>query len=104
VTLSGGRKALRTRKLRVAVRCSERCTATIRARLIKVRRLAARHRELLANQRKVVRLALSRSTMKKLRRRLRHHSFVRIGVTVRATDAAGNTRKVTRHGRIRRRH
>jgi Glucose / Sorbosone dehydrogenase len=103
VTLSGSRKTLRTRKLRVAARCNERCAATIGARLIKVRRLATRHRDLLANQRTVVTLKLSKSTMKKLRKRLKHHSFVRIGVTVRATDAAGNTKKVTRHGRIKRR-
>jgi hypothetical protein len=103
VTLSGARKALRTRKLRVAVRCSERCAATIGTRLMKVRRLTTGHRDLRANRRKVVTLKLSKSTMKKLRKRLKHHSFVRISVTVRATDAAGNTKKVTRHGRIKRR-
>jgi hypothetical protein len=103
VSLLGARKALKKHKLRVAVRCSERCAATVRTRLSKVRRLATRHRDLLANQRKVVTLKLSKSTMKKLRKRLKHHSFVRVNITVRATDAAGNTKKVTRHGRIKRR-
>jgi Glucose / Sorbosone dehydrogenase len=103
VSILGARKALKKRRLRVAVRSNERCAATIGTRLSKVRRLATRHRNLLADHRKVVTLKLSKSTLKKLRKRLEHHSFVRVNVTVRATDAAGNTKKVTRHGRIKRR-
>jgi hypothetical protein len=38
--------------------------------------------------------------MRKLRTRLAHHRFVRVRVIVWATDAAGNTAKVRRHGRV----
>jgi hypothetical protein len=98
--LSGVRKALKKRGLRVAVRCNERCSVAIGTRLRKVRRLATRHRNLTANQRKVVTVKLSKKTVKRVRTRLRHHHFVRLAVAVRATDAAGNSRTVTRRGRI----
>jgi hypothetical protein len=104
VKLSGLRRALKTHRLRVAMRCSENCSATVGTRLKKVRRLKARHRDLAANQRKVVTLKLSKSTLRKLRKRLRHHSSVRVSVAVRATDAAGNSKTVHRRGRIRRHH
>ncbi len=101
--LSGVRKALNKRRLRVAVRCNERCSVAIGTRLRKVRRLATRHRNLKANYRKVVTLKLSKKTVRRVRTRLRHHHFVRLAVAVRATDAAGNSRTVTRRGRITRR-
>ena len=86
------------------MRCNERCSVTLGTRLKKVRKLKPRHRDLAANQRAVVTLKLSKSTFKKLRKRLRRHSSVRVSVAVRATDAAGNNRTVHRGGRIRRRH
>ena len=102
VAFSGVKKALRTHKLRVAMRCSEGCSITVGTRLKKVRTLKARHRDLAANQRAVVTLKLSKATVKKLRKRLKHHSSVRVSVAVRATDAAGNSKTVHRGGRIRR--
>jgi hypothetical protein len=103
VKLSGVRTAIKRRRLLVAVRCSERCAAAIGTRLRKVKRLATRHRHLSANQRRVVRLELSKRTVSKLRKRLRRGGFVRVSVAVRATDASGNIATVTRRGRIKRR-
>jgi hypothetical protein len=100
--LSGVRKALKKRRLRVTIRCSERCSVTVGTRLRNVRRLGTRHRNLTAHQRKVVTLKLSKATVHRVRNRLRHHRFVRLSVTVRATDAAGNTRTVHRGGRLKR--
>jgi hypothetical protein len=96
---------LRARRhgLRIAVTCTEACGTTIRARLRHVKRLKPRHRSLLAGQRKVVAVKLSKATETRLRKRLRRRGFVRVAVAVRATDAAGNTRAVTRRGRITRR-
>jgi glucose/arabinose dehydrogenase len=102
VALSGLKKALRKHRLKVAMRCNERCSVAVGTRLKNVRKLKARHRDLGANQRAVVTLKLSKSTMKKLRKRLKHHSSVRVSVAVRATDALGNTKTVHRSGRIRR--
>ncbi len=102
VAFSGVTKALRTHKLRVAMRCSEGCSITIGTRLKKVRTLRARHRDLAANQRAVVTLKLSKATVRKLRKRLKHHSSVRVSLAARATDAAGNSTTVHRGGRIRR--
>jgi hypothetical protein len=98
--LSGVRKALVKHRLRVGVRCSERCSLAIGTRLRNVKRLKTRHRALAAHHRAVVSIPLSKATVKKLRARLRHHAFVRLSVRIRATDAAGNIRTVTRRGRI----
>ena len=88
--VAGVRKLLKKRVLRIGVRCSEACQVAVGTRLRNVRRLATRHRNLTANQRKVVRVKLSKALTKKLRKRVRRRGFVRIAVTVRATDAAGN--------------
>jgi hypothetical protein len=74
----------------------------IAPRLEKVQRLRARHRDLAADQRAVVTVKLKKATVIKLRKRLRRHAFVRLSVSVRATDAAGNPRTVRRSGKVRR--
>jgi hypothetical protein len=51
----------------------------------------------------VVKVTMSRKTVRRLRRTLAHRSFVRIEVTVRVTDAAGNRATERRRGRIKRR-
>jgi glucose/arabinose dehydrogenase len=103
IGLAGMRKLLSKRVLRIGVRCSEACEVAVGTRLRKVRRLATRHRALTANQRKVVRVKLSKPLTRKLRKRVRRRGFVRIAVTVRATDAAGNVATKTKRGRIKRR-
>ncbi len=99
VKLAGVRNALKKRRLLVRIRCTEACRIALGTRLKKVRRLATRHRNLAADKRKTVKLKLSKPLARKIKRR----RFVRIQVTVRATDAAGNTRKVVKRGRIKRR-
>jgi len=96
VWFAGMKRALKKRRLLVRVRATEGCRIALGTRLRKVRRLATRHRSLAAGKRKTVRLKLSKALTRKIKRR----RFVRFQVTVRATDAAGNTRKVVRRGRI----
>jgi hypothetical protein len=100
VSLAGTKTALKKRRLLVRVLCSEACSASVGTRLMKVKRLGPRHRSLIAGHRATVRVKLSKKVMRKLRRRVNRKGFVRIGVTVSATDAAGNTRTVQRHGRV----
>ena len=98
------RPALNRRRLRLALRCDEACRVAISARLRGVRRLSTRHRSLAANTRTVVALKMSRRTARRARRAVRRRGFVRVVLTVRATDAAGNrSAAVTRRGRIKRR-
>jgi glucose/sorbosone dehydrogenase len=103
VALAGLKTALKKRRLLVRVRCTEVCRATVGTRLLKVRRLGGRHRNLTANHRVTIRLKLTKKVTKKLRRRVNRKGFVRVNVTVRGTDAAGNTRTVHRRARIKRR-
>jgi hypothetical protein len=93
------KSTLRKRRLLVRMRATERCRIALGTRLKKVRRLATRHRSLAANKRKTVRLKLSKALARKLKRR----KVVRIQVTVRATDAAGNTRKIVGRAKLKRR-
>jgi hypothetical protein len=103
VSILGAKTVLKKRRLLVRVRCGETCRAAVGTRLIKVKRLKTRHRGLAAGKRATVKLKLTKRVMRKLRRRVSRKRFVRIGVTVRATDLAGNTRTVHRHGRIKKR-
>jgi hypothetical protein len=102
-SILGSKTALKKRRLLVRMRCSEACRAAVGTRLKKVKRLKTRHRSLAAGKRATIRLKLSKKVTRKLRKRVNRHRFARIGVTVRATDAAGNTRVVHRHGRIKKR-
>ena len=99
VWFAGVKTALKKRRLLVRMRATEPCRIALGTRLKKVRRLATRHRSLAAGKRKTVKLKLSKPLVRKLKR----HRFVRVQVTVRATDAAGNTRTVHKRGRIKRR-
>jgi glucose/arabinose dehydrogenase len=97
------RPPVKNRRLRVALRCSEACRVTVNSRLRKVRRLTTRHRSLAAGQRTVVRMKMSRKVARRMRRALRRRGYVRVVVTVRAADAAGNVQTVTKRGRVKRR-
>ena len=94
------RPAIRNRRLRVAVTCDEACRVAVASRLRGIRRLAVRQRALAAGRRTVVRPKLSRKVARRMRRTLRRRGYVRIAVRVRAVDAAGNARVVTRRGRM----
>jgi hypothetical protein len=96
------RPKLKRRQLRYAVTCDEACRVSVSTRLRRVQRFRPRERSLAANTRRVVQVKLNRRIARKLRRTLRRRGFVRVVVTVRATDAAGNQRTITRRGRIRR--
>jgi Glucose / Sorbosone dehydrogenase len=91
------------KRLRLAVTCSEACRIAVAGKLRRVRKLGTRHRSLAAGKRTVVRIQLTRKTTRKLRRALNRRGYVRLALTVRATDVAGNQHVVTRRGRLTRR-
>jgi len=95
-------RGVRGRRLRVQLRCDEACRVTVNSRMRRVQRLKARHRSLAANRRAVVHVKMSRKVARRMRRALARRGHVRVVVRVRAVDAAGNARVVTRRGRIRR--
>ena len=101
VSIRGLKRAVKKRRLFVRVRCSEACIASVGTRLVKVKRLKTRVRGITAGHRVTFKVWFTKKTAKKLRRRVNRKGFVRVSVTVRATDAAHNTRVVHRHGRIR---
>jgi glucose/arabinose dehydrogenase len=102
VAIGSLKTALKRRRLRVTLRSDEPCRATIGARLRNVRRLKPRHRSLAGNTKTVVRLKLSRKVVRRLRGKLKQHKPVRVTVSVRAVDAAGNASNVTRRKRLKR--
>ena len=95
-------RGLKGRRLRLALTCDEACRVTINTRLRRVRRLTPRHRSLAANRRTVVHVKMSRKVARRVRRALNRRGFVRIVIRVRAVDAAGNARAVTRRARVKR--
>ena len=95
-------RGVKRRRLRVQLRCDEACRVTVNSRMRRVRRLKARHRSLAANRRAIVRVKVGRKAARRMRRALARRGYVRVVVRVRAVDAAGNARVVTRRGRIRR--
>jgi hypothetical protein len=95
-------RGVKNRRLRVSLRCDEACQVTVNSRLRRVRKLKTRHRSMVANQPATMRVKLSRKVARRMQKALRKRGFVRIVVRVRAADAAGNARVVSKRGRIRR--
>jgi hypothetical protein len=96
-------RALRDRGLRVEVGCAaEECTAHVRARVLLGRRprLSAPRQTLAPGQQATFRLRLPRSVRTLVAQALRHHQRVRVAVTARTTDLAGNTTVTTSRVRI----
>jgi hypothetical protein len=91
---------LKQRRLRFAVTCSEACRVAVRSRLRGIRRLKVRSRQVAASRRTIVRVQMTRKLARRVRRTLNRRGFVRLAVTVRATDAAGNASALTRRGRL----
>jgi hypothetical protein len=88
---------IRKRGVVVRVRCDENCSLVASARIqlpgtSRSLGVVRTHGRLVANKRTTVRLKLSRSKLRSLRRALgRRRSTLRVRVGVRATDQAGNT-------------
>jgi hypothetical protein len=101
VTLPKLGKVLGRRSLRVAVRCNEACRVSVAPRLRRVGMLTTRHRSLAAGKRAVFTVKLNGKTVRKLRRTIDRRGSVRVEITVRATDVAGNRRVITQRGRLR---
>jgi Glucose / Sorbosone dehydrogenase len=93
-------RGVKRRRLRVSLRCDESCRVTVNSRLRRIRRLGVRRRSLAANRQAIVRVKIGRKAARRMTRALRRRGYVRVVVTVRAADAAGNVRMVTRRARI----
>jgi glucose/arabinose dehydrogenase len=98
-----GRKTLATRRrLRVAVTANEPAAVRITGRLRGVARFRTVRRQLPAARRVVLNVRVTKKTARKLRRTLRRKRVI-AALTIRARDAAGNERRVTRRVKIARR-
>jgi len=77
----------RFRRLRLAIKPDEDCTATLRAR-----RFRTRHVALQPGVRRVVRIRPTRTGAKRLRRALARRGSVKVTIRIAARDAAGNVK------------
>jgi hypothetical protein len=102
VRVSGKRSLAPRRRLRVAVTSDEPATVRVTGRLRGVARFKTARRQLAANRRTVLNVRITRKAARKLRRTLRRKRVV-AALTVRAHDAAGNQRRVSRRVTIKRR-
>ncbi|WP_053227527.1 PQQ-dependent sugar dehydrogenase [Solirubrobacter soli] len=100
--VTGMRSLRRTRRLTVALRTDEACTAVVSARVRGVASFRGARVGLERGKRTVVRVRLTTRGARALRRALRHHTSVRVAVTVRATDAAGNVARLSPTVKVRR--
>jgi hypothetical protein len=92
-------RALRRRGLVVSVRCSERCSLTARGKVKIARRTSktgTARRTLAAGERERLRLPLRARLRRAIRRALARRKGVVARVTVKARDASGNSRSLTR--------
>ena len=96
VGLRRHQRFLRTRAIKISVKVSEssaiRVSASVktsrRGHALRFRRVS---RNLAAGKRVTLRLRLSKSSLRKLRRAFRHHRSFIANITVTAHDAAGNS-------------
>jgi glucose/arabinose dehydrogenase len=99
--VSGLRSVRRLKRLTVTLRTDEACRATASARIRGVATFRTVRRSLVDGRRSVVRLRLTARGTRSVRRALARRSSLRVEVRVRAVDAAGNTRTLTRAARVR---
>jgi hypothetical protein len=92
----------RTRRLTVALRTDEACRAEVRARIRGVAGFKTTADALAPGRRTVRRVRLTARGARAVRRALRRHRTLRVEVTVRARDAAGNERTLSQTVRVRR--
>ena len=100
--VTGTRTVRRTRRLTVALRSDEACRAVVSARVRGVASFRDARVRLERGKRAVVRVRLTSRGGRALRRALRRHPSLRVAVTVRATDAAGNVSRWSHAVRARR--
>jgi glucose/arabinose dehydrogenase len=101
VTARGPRRAQRilrrNKRLRLTLRADEACTATLRAKRFRTKRVALR-----ANVARTVRMQPTKKGLRRLRRALARSGRLRITVTISARDAAGNPSSARARPRIKR--
>ena len=100
--VTGLRSVRRTRRLTIALRSDESCAATVSARVRGVASFMARRVALERGKRAVVRVRLTTRGTRALRRALRRHRSLKVAVSVRAADGAGNVARLSRTMRVRR--
>jgi hypothetical protein len=101
-SVSGLRSVRRLKRFTVTLRTDEACVAEIRARIRGVARFKTVAPAVTPGRRTVVRVGLTTHGAKAVRRALRRHRSLRVELTVRARDAAGNERTRSRFVRVRR--
>ncbi len=104
--LSGSRKQKADGAVEVGVTCDEACTATARgtvtlkSAVLRRVRLAKVTRELQANGRKTLKLKLKGDARRTVQKALRDGASATAQITVKATDAAGNTSRKKRRVKL----
>jgi hypothetical protein len=99
---SGTRRVTVRRYLRLRVRANEACQLTVSGRVPGRLRFRTLHRSVAAATPTTLRLRLTKAANRKLRHATRGRHSVRVRVRVRAVDAAGNARVLTKRVRVRR--
>jgi hypothetical protein len=99
--VTGVRSVRRLKRLSVALRTDEACSATVTARIRGVATFRAARGSLAAGRRSVMRLRLTTRATRAVRRALRRHRSLRVAVSVRAVDPAGNVTRFSRTVRVR---
>ena len=102
IRVTGKRSLVPRRRLRVAVTSDELATVRASGRLRGVGRFKTARRQVRAGRRIVLALRITRTTAARLRRTLRRKRVI-APLTIRARDAAGNQRTVTRRMMLARR-
>jgi hypothetical protein len=105
VSRNAHQHVLRTHYLQISVTPSEAATITARATAHlgaagRVLRFHTATRRISAHRRVILKLRLSKPSLRKLRRAFRHHRSFVARVTVTARDAAGNTGSARRAVRL----
>jgi hypothetical protein len=98
VTRRRNQHVLKTHYIRITVSPNELATITARGRInipgaAKVFRTHTSTRQCFGGKKVTLRLRISKKTLGKVRRALRHHKFVEAKITVTSKDASGNLSK-----------
>jgi hypothetical protein len=101
VRITGVNSIRKRHFLTVSLRSDERCKATVTAKIKHVVQFRRAVKTLVAGRRTVLKLKLSQKGRRAYSRGLRKHKRLRVGVRIRAVDAAGNPSSYARSIRVR---
>jgi hypothetical protein len=99
--VTGLRSVRRLKRISVALRVDEACSATVSGRIRGVARFKTARGSVAVGTRTVLRLRLTAKGRRAVRAALRRHKSLRATVRVQVVDGAGNLRTATRGVRVR---